>query len=194
MIALSSLTILAACQKVDMAPGIDIQKYESQLITDYSNASVSHKALSGVSADSHVSHHSGPSTGTQPNELMMFNKNDSLFSEHFYEFCIEMMKNQNQMSTNGMMGSTGMMESTGMMGNHEMMSGTKDLDEMLQLMENHHTDKSEMMNNDYYKVDSLMYANMAECKMMKNGTEGISAIFNQMQELRFEHRTLHNNF
>lgn len=91
-----------ACQKNDMMNepfNVDTESYETKLNNDYTNALQYHNSLKVADADS-----------TFYNK--MFNACDSLFSEHFYEFCIDMMQNSGMMSTtNGMMGNnSGMMD------------------------------------------------------------------------------------
>ncbi len=182
LIFISAVIALAACQKMNTTSGIDIEKYESQLNTDYSNASINHDALTAVSSDSHLAHHSATSLNSSPDQLLLFSRNDSLFSEHFFEFCIDMMKNEEHMTSGGMMGNSGMMGETG------------NMDEMMKFMESAHNSQTEMMNPDYFKTDSIMYLKMSECNMMDKGTEGISSIFYKMQALRINHRSMLTNY
>jgi D-arabinose 1-dehydrogenase-like Zn-dependent alcohol dehydrogenase len=139
-------------------------------------------------------HHTGPSSS--PYDLgylkLMFNQNDSLFSEHFYGFCIVMMKNSGMMSTGGgMMGNnSNMMGASGGMMNGSTMGNLADMNKMMDFMDSIHVSTEKMMVPDYMNTDSLMYNQMSMCKMMTSQTDGIKTIFGNMQTLRKNHRAL----
>lgn len=100
----------------------------------------------------------------------MFNRNDSLFSQHFCEFCIDMMQNNGMMSTsNGMMATnSGMMGGNGGMMNRDHMGDTVDMNKMMRYMDRLHISTGTEMNPDYMKTDSLMYNQMSNCNMNMN--------------------------
>jgi len=90
-IAIAIIIMIVACQKNEMMNntfGVDTKDYENKLSIDYSNALLNHNALSTTSA---------ASTIDNSYYKMMFNRNDSLFSQHFYEFCVDMMQNSGMM-------------------------------------------------------------------------------------------------
>ena len=173
--------MFVACNKDGMLNNdlsVDINKYETTLNSDYNNAVLNHNAV----------------TSNPAYYKMMFNTNDSLFSEHFYDFCIDMMKNSGMMSTTGgMMGnnSSMMSGSNGMM-NGNTMGSQADMIKMMDYIDSIHVSNATMMDHDYMKTDSLMYNQMSTCKMMTSQTEGITTIFGKMQTLRKTHQSLHN--
>lgn len=193
--------IFISCQKdnmMDKSLGIDIKKYENQLSIDYSNALLNHNSLNvtGVTPGEHVAHHSGTATASTYDTIYfkkMFNWNDSLFSAHFYEFCLDMMQNSGMVgSSNNMMGNiSSMMGGTGDMMNGGTMGGTIDMNEMMSYMDNLNNSDKTMMNPDYMKTDSLMFNQMNLCKMMISQTDTIKSIYGNMQALRKNHKTLH---
>lgn len=201
LIAITVIAVLASCNKGDMMDnslGVDIQKYGKQLKTDYSNASYYHNMLNATnsSTGTHESHHSGTKSTKTIDisyNMMMFNTNDSLFSEHFYDFCMDMMQNSGMMGTsNGMMGNnSGMMGGSGAMMNGTSMGSMVDMNEMMSYMDSLHNSTQTMMNPDYMRTDSLMHNQMTQCKMMVTQTDSIEDVFGKMQILRFNHRTLH---
>lgn len=202
LIAIFAMAIFAACKKNDMMNdtlGVDTKKYQKSLSIDYSNALVNHNALnsSTVSITDHNAHHGGSSTTTATIDTsyfkMMFTKNDSLFSEDFYKFCIDMMQNSGMMgTTSGMMGSNGgMMGGTGGMMNGTTMGSMTDMNAMMSYMDSIHKSTETMMNPDYMKTDSLMHSQMTQCKMMTTQTDSIEIIFGNMQMLRGNHKSMH---
>jgi predicted small secreted protein len=205
-IVIVSAIILAACQKSNMmnSLGVDTKKYEKELSQDYSNAEQFHNVLvtknisTNVSASDHVARHSGNVTAILFDSdyyKMMFNRNDSLFSEHFFEFCKDMMQNSGMMSsTNGMMGNNGgMMGSNGGMMNGNTMGSKADKTKMMNYMDSLHLSTQTMMNLNFIKTDSLMHNQMTMCKMMTTQTDSIEYTLNKMQLLRKNHKILHNN-
>ena len=199
-ITLAATLIFVACQKNDMMKdslGVDTQKYYNQLNIDYSNALYNHNALitSSVSSGDHSSHHGGINGNSNIDSLylkMMFNRNDSLFSEHFYDFCKDMMQNSGMMSTtNGMMGNNGgMMGGSGGMMNGTTMGSMADMTKMMSYMDSLHLSAQTMLNSDFMKADSLMHNQMTTCKMMTTQTDSISSTFGKMQLLRKNHKML----
>jgi hypothetical protein len=209
LVSLATTLLFVACKKDGMMNdtlGVDTKKYQKSLSIDYSNALVNHNALnsSTVSTSDHNAHHGGSGTTTATVDTsyfkMMFTKNDSLFSEDFYKFCIDMMQNSGMMSTsNGTMGSNsgmmggsgGMMGGTGGMMNGTTMGGMADMNAMMSYMDSIHKSTETMMNPDYMKTDSLMHSQMTQCKMMTTQTDSIEIIFGFMQMLRGNHKTMH---
>lgn len=184
MVLIISATILmiVACTKNGMMDGeldVDIKKYEATLNLDYTNALKNHNALSSDPAY----------------YKMMFNTNDSLFSEHFYDFCMDMMNNSGMMSTTGgMMGNNSNMmgESSGMM-NGSAMGSQADMIQMMNYMDSIQVLSETILDYDYMKTDSLIYNQMSMCKMMTSQTEGITRILGNMQILRKNHKKLQGN-
>jgi len=203
LLAIITIAVFTACNKGDMmdnSMGVDIQKYGKQLKADYSNASYYHNILnaSGNSTGGHETHHTGTGNTTTIDtiyNMMMFSTNDSLFSEHFYEFCMDMMQNSGMMGTsNGMMGNnSGMMGGSGGMMNGSTMGSMEDMNKMMNYMDSLHNSTQSMMNPDYMKTDSLMHKQMTMCKMMTSQTDSIENTFNMMQSLRLTHRMVHGD-
>jgi len=202
LVSLATTLLFVACKKDGMMNdtlGVDTKKYQKSLSIDYSNALVNHNALnsSTVSTTDHNAHHGGSSTTTTTIDTsyfkMMFNKNDSLFSEDFYKFCIDMMQNSDMMgTTSGMMGSnSGMMGGTGGMMNGTTMGSMADMNKMMSYMDSIHKSTETMMNPDYMRTDSLMHNQMTQCQMMTSQTDSIELIFGKMQMLRGSHRSMH---
>lgn len=181
-----------ACQKNDMMNepfNVDTESYETKLNNDYTNALQYHNSLKVADADS-----------TFYNK--MFNACDSLFSEHFYEFCIDMMQNSGMMSTtNGMMGNnSGMMDGNGRMmgGNGGMMNGTimgimEDMTNMMNFMDSLHHSAQTMPHADYMNTDSLIHNQMSRCNMMTSETDSIEIIYGNMHTVRKNHKKMHGN-
>jgi hypothetical protein len=173
-------TVFMACNKegmLDSDLNIDLDGYEATLNSDYSDALKNHNAI-----NSNPAHYK-----------MMFNTNDSLFSEHFYDFCIDMMKNSGMMSTTGgMMGNfSSMMGGSGGMMNGTVMGSNSDMVKMMEYMDSIHVSAYSIIPPDYFGTDSLMYNQMTLCKMMIPQTEGITSVFINMQLLRKKHHELH---
>ena len=183
-IAIAAIIVIVACQKNDMMNntfGIDTKNYENKLGIDYSNALLNHNALSTTIA---------ASTIDNSNYKMMFNRNDSLFSQHFYEFCKDMMQNSGMMNTsNGMMGNNrGMMGGNGSKMHGNPMGDAVDMNKMMRYMDSLHLSTGTLMNPDYMKTDSLMYNQMTNCNMMYPETDSIVNIYGNMQILRKKHK------
>ena len=199
LIAITAIAILAACNKNDMmnnSLNVDTHRYENLLSMDYSNASYFHNILgtANPTAGGHETHHAGNATTIDTSyNMMMFNSNDSLFSEHFYKFCMDMMQNSGMMgTTNGMMGNnSGMMGGTVGMMNGVTMGSMADMTKMMSYMDSIHSSTLTMMNPDYMRADSLMHNQMTQCKMMVAQTDNIADIFGNMQMLRVNHQTMH---
>jgi hypothetical protein len=188
-IAIAATIVTSACQKNDMlnnTSGVNTKNYENKLSIDYSNALLNHNALSTTSA---------ASTIDNSYYIMMFNRNDSLFSQHFYEFCMDMMQNSGVMSTsNGMMGNNrGMMGGNGSKMHGGPMGGIGDMNKMMRYMDSLHLSTGALMNPDYMKTDSLMYNQMNNCNMMSPETDSIVNVYGNMQMLRKNHKTFHGN-
>ena len=106
---------------------------------------------------------------------MNYHQNDTAFSMHYYQYCLDMMKMKG-MGTNGKMGSGGMMGgSGGMMCN---------MDSMMVVMKG-------MMNMNTFKMDSMMDLHMVNCPAMGSMSSNMNNMFNNMQAMRKEHMTLH---
>ena len=198
-----AIVLFAACQKdsmMDNALGVDVESYETQLKQDYTYALENHDALvnsKSLTIDEHAAHHGGTTNTVLSDSAyykMMFNSNDSLFSEHFYLFCKDMMQNSGMMSsTGGMMGSNSNMMGTGGMMNGSTMGGEMDMNKMMGYMDSLHVSMQNMMDPNYQMHDSLLYSQMTMCKMMSSGTDGIEQDYSNMQLLRKNHRMLHGN-
>jgi hypothetical protein len=172
------IVAVTSCNK-DKIAEVSIAKYEYLLKTDFTNARLNHDALSGSSGTSLSGYY-------DPSYLKsMFNKNDSLFSEHFYEFCIDMMDNSTMMGENGRMGGHGTMM------NGSMMSNIMNMGKMMNYIDSLHFSTHAMMHKDHMKTDSLIYSTMSQCMMLTPGTESISTIFKEMQDLRKHHNASH---
>ncbi len=203
LITITATFIFAACQKNDIMNntfGVDTKTYENKLSIDYSNALLNHNILSTTSvlAGTRNAHHLGTSYASTIDTSyykMMFNRCDSLFSQHFYEFCVDMMQNSGMMSTsNGMMGNN-----SHMMGGNEgkmnecSMRGTVDMNKMMRSMDSLHFSTETMMNPDYMKTDSLLYNQMTMCNMISPQAGTIVNIYGNMQILRKNHKKFHWN-
>lgn len=196
LIILASTILVVACKKGGMMNSniaVDVNKYGGTLSNDYSKALENHISLitEGVTTDVHEAHHNGTSSASpyDPGYLkLMFNRNDSLFSGHFYEFCLDMMQNSGMMGKNDNMmgGSTNMM-------NGNAMDGTLDMSKMMSYMDSLHKSDKTMMNPDYLKTDSLIFGQMDMCNMMVSQTDTIKSVYVKMQTLRKNHKTLHGN-
>ena len=195
--ALFSIVIIicagfASCQKDENMNNnfdVDINKYNAQLKSDYNSALYNHNLLTSGNIGNNASGY-----------RTLFHKNDSLFSGHFYDFCIDMIQNSGMMSgANGMMGTNyGMMSGNGGMMGGNMMNGSNmgsnvDRNRMISYMDSLHISNSTVLNSDFLKTDSLMFYQMNLCKMMIAQTDSVTAIFNRMQGLRKKHSQQHNN-
>lgn len=174
-----------ACQKNDMMNkpfDVDTESYETKLNSDYTNALQYHNSLNVADADTTF-------------YKKMFYTCDSLFSEHFYEFCIDMMQNSGMMSTtNGMMGNnSGMMGGNGGMMNGNTMGSMEDMNDMMYLMDSLHHSAQAMPHADYMSTDSLMYNQMKMCNMMTSETDSIEIIYGNMHTVRRNHKMMHGN-
>jgi hypothetical protein len=193
---LSFIIIISAgffsCQKNDMMNNIsdvDINRYNNQLKGDYNNALINHNLLTSANNENNASVY-----------RTLFHISDSLFSGHFYEFCIDMMQNSGMMSgSNGIMGTNyGMMSgNSGMMGGNMMngvgMGSNVDMNKMMSYMDSLHNSNRTAINPDYFETDSLMFSQMDLCKMMIAHTDSVTTIFNKMQLLRKNHFNIHDN-
>jgi hypothetical protein len=197
-----AIVLFAACQKdnmMDNTLGVDVKGYETQLKQDYTYALEYHNALGTTKSltDDHSAHHSSSGNSVLTDSAynsMMFNSNDSLFSEHFYKFCKDMMQNSGMMTgTGGMMGSNSNMMGSGGMMNGSTMGGEMDMNKMMGYMDSLHVSMQNMMDPNYQMHDSLLYSQMSMCKMMTSGTEGIEQNYTNMQLLRKSHQNLHRN-
>jgi hypothetical protein len=181
---------LVSCQKDENMNNnfdVDINNYSAQLKSDYNSALYNHNLLT-----------SGNIGNNAAGYRTLFHKNDSLFSGHFYDFCIDMIQNSGMMSgTNGMMGTNyGMMSGNGGMMGGNMMNGsnmgsTVDRNRMISYMDSLHNSNRTVLNSNYLKTDSLMFYQMSLCKMMIAQTDSVTAIFNRMQGLRKKHSQQH---
>ena len=183
---------LVSCQKDEMLNNnfdVDINKYNAQLKSDYNSALSNHNLLTKGNIGNNASGY-----------RTLFHKNDSLFSGHFYEFCIDMIQNSGMMSgSNGIMGTNySMMSGNGGMMGGNMMNGSNmgsnvDRNRMMSYMDSLHNSNRTVLNSDYFKTDSLMFYQMNVCKMMTIDTDSIVSIYGKMQSLRKHHTNLHGN-
>jgi len=177
--------ILASCTKKDMSDNfnVDIQKYENLLNWDYNQANFYHLAIK--SNGQKTLFLKSDSTSDSIFKISMYCQNDSLFSQHFYLFCLDMMQNSGMMNTSGgMMGSGGSMNG-GSMGNMQ------DMNTMMAYMDSLHSNTFHSLNPNYLMNDSLIYNQLIMCKMMTNQTSAIENVFNNMQVLRKKHQMMY---
>lgn len=180
----------AACKK-DESPmstsnfNVDTQKYSVALNQDLANANQYETALRG----------SGASDSAY--NAMMYDKNDSLFSTHFYQFCVNMMKNSGMMGNSSgkmMNGNNGnMMGGSSSMMNGNSMGGSMDLYKMTNYMDSIHINMLNILGADYQMHDSLLHNQMTLCKMMSSQTSRIEQSYSNMQLLRRNHKLFHRN-
>lgn len=202
-LALVSVKLFSACQKDGMMSntlGVDVKGYEILLKQAYTKAYEYHAAFglsNNATNDEHAAHHGG-TTNTVPVDSdynkMMFNMNDSLFSEHFYKFCIDMIQNFGMMGNQiQMMGNNSNMMGTGDMMNGSTMGSQMDMGKMMEYMDSLHSNTKNKLEPNYKRHDSLLFNQMKMCNMMINETIGIEQNFQDMQQLRKEHEMLHRN-
>lgn len=201
----ASLLVFTACQKneiLDSSQKVDVASYEAQLSQDYTQASLYHSAListttstdtsvttgttttTGSDGTDHASHHiirlnKASSIDISYNE-MMFAKNDSLFSEHYFKYCIDMLKNDIMV-----------VDSTGLMGKYTTSMSTgnmMDKNKMLAYMDSMHLSIKNSTNRDYMKNDSIMHDHMVICKTMSIQTDSVENIYTNMFILRKNHK------
>lgn len=217
---LSSILLFVSCNKnelvEDSTQKVNIASYVAELTQDYNQASLFHSAListtttdtsttttgttttTGNDGTDHASHHvKGISRVNSANDInynkMMFNKNDSLFSEHYFQYCKYMLQNEN---SNMVVDSTGLMvnQTTTMgLGNSMVGSGMGnmgDKSKMIQLMDSMHLSLKNTINPDYMRNDSILHEHIAMCKMMSTQTDSIESVYNKMKILRRNHRSL----
>lgn len=214
---LSATVVLVSCNKnelvADSAQQAEVLSYESQLTQDYTQASLYHSALSpstttttttgttttstGSDGTDHASHHvkglSKVNSAVIDYNKLMFIKNDSLFSEHYFQYCKYMLQNEN---SNMVVDSTGLMvnQTTTMgLGNSMVGSGMGnmgDKSKMIQLMDSMHLSLKNTINPDYMRNDSILHEHMVMCKMMSTQTDSIEGVYNKMTILRRNHKSL----
>lgn len=207
------MLVLTACQKNDIfdsAQKAEISSYEAQLTQDYTQASLYHSALmpststttttgtttttTGSDGTDHASHHviglSKVSSVDIDFNKLMFIKNDSLFSEHYFQYCKYMLQNEN---SNMVDDSTGLMvnQTTAMgFGNSMVGSGMGnmgDKSKMIQLMDSMHLSLKSTTNPDYMRNDSILHEHIVMCKMMSTQTDSIENVYAKMKILRRNH-------
>jgi hypothetical protein len=212
----SAALVVVSCDKnelaADSAQKAEVSSYEAQLTQDYTQASLYHSALmpstttttttgtttttTGSDGTDHASHHviglnKVSSANINFNELM-FNKNDSLFSEHYFQYCKYMLQNEN---SNMVVDSTGLMvnQTTAMgFGNSMVGSGMGnmgDKSKMIQLMDSMHLSLKNTTNPDYMRNDSILHEHIVMCKMMSTQTDSIENVYAKMKILRRNHRS-----
>ncbi|MDO9260497.1 MAG: hypothetical protein Q7U08_00960 [Flavobacteriaceae bacterium] len=176
--------LFAACQvndSMDDTLGVDVQKYENLLTQDFTNAS---QFNLGYKTQQSIQESNKTSVINPLYNHLMFRKHDSLFSRHFYEFSMDMMKNQGMMNgSSGMMGNTG-----GMMNSGYMMGSSDDMKYMIKYMDSLHFSTQKMLVPNFIKHDSLMFSQMKIRKMMISQTIGIQNVYEKMQQLRKNHK------
>jgi hypothetical protein len=214
----SAALVLVSCEKnelaADSAQQTEVLSYEAQLTQDYTQASLYHSALmpststttttgtttttsTGSDGTDHASHHvkglSKVNSAVIDYNKLMFIKNDSLFSEHYFQYCKYMLQNEN---SNMVVDSTGMMvNQTTTMGFGNSMVGSGmgnmgDKSKMIQLMDSMHLSLKNTINPDYMRNDSILHEHMVMCKMMSTQTDSIESVYNKMTILRRNHKSL----
>lgn len=211
------MLVFTACQKneiFDSAQKNEVKGYELQLTQDYTQASLYHSALmpststttttgtttttsTGSDGTDHASHHvkglSKVNSAVIDYNKLMFIKNDSLFSEHYFQYCKYMLQNEN---SNMVVDSIGMMvNQTTTMGFGNSMVGSGmgnmgDKSKMIQLMDSMHLSLKNTINPDYMRNDSILHEHMVMCKMMSTQTDSIEGVYNKMTILRRNHKSL----
>jgi hypothetical protein len=206
-----------ACQKNEIlgsAQEVEVQGYEAQLTQDYTQASLYHSALmpststttstgttttttTGSGGTDHASHHviglSKVNSADINYSKLMFAKNDSLFSEHYFQYCKYMLQNEN---SNMVVDSTGLMvNQTTTMGLGNSMVGNGmgnmgDKSKMIQLMDSMHLSLKNSIMPDYMRNDSILHEHIVICKMMSTRTDSIESVYNKMKILRRNHKSL----
>lgn len=176
--------ILYSCHK-DGA--VDVSLYENLLNADYNNALTNHEALvSNVSVSDHNAHHPGSSTTVLSGKsdfMNLYEESDSLFSEHFFALCKELVKTDGMMGASGM---GGMMGDGGMMGGDGMMEHPFDAGNMMSSIDSIHA-----LGTSHMEMDSLMFEQMVKCNMMTSDMGNIKTLYGNMQLLRKEHSLLY---
>lgn len=216
---LSSILLFVSCNKnelvEDSTQKVNIASYVAELTQDYNQASLFHSAListtttdtsttttgttttTGNDGTDHASHHvKGISRVNSANDInynkMMFNKNDSLFSEHYFQYCKYMLQNEN---SNMVVDSTGLMvnQTTAMGFGNSMvgdgMGNMGDKNKMIQLMDSMHLSLKNTTNPDYMRNDSILHEHIVMCKMMSIQTDSIESVYAKMKILRRNHRS-----
>ncbi len=179
------IVFVSSCTNNEMTDNlnVDVKKYDNLLATDYANAS---KYVSPARFQNTIGeNYKTSSTGFLENDKM-FHHHDSLFSQHFYEFAIDMMKNKGFI--NGM---SGMMNYNGGIMNGYTMGSNEDMNHMIEYMESTHADIKTHQHPNYSNHDSLMYVQMRNRHMMSYHTLGIENTYNKMQQLRKDHQNKH---
>ncbi len=211
----SAALVVVSCDKnelaADSAQKAEVSSYEAQLTQDYTQASLYHSALmpstttttttgtttttTGSDGTDHASHHviglSKVSSADVNYNKLMFIKNDSSFSEHYFQYCKYMLQNEN---SNMVVDSTGLMvnQTTAMgFGNSMVGSGMGnmgDKSKMIQLMDSMHLSLKNTTNPDYMRNDSILHEHIVMCKMMSTQTDSIESVYAKMKILRRSHR------
>ena len=213
---LSSVLLFVSCNKnelvQDSTQKVDIASYVADLNQDYNQASLFHSALMSTTATDtstttgtttttgndgtgHSSHHivglkKVNSVAISFNKLM-FAKYDSLFSVHYFKYCIDMLKNDIMMvdSMGMMVNKTSMTAGTIMNGGN--MGSMMDKNKMLSYMDSLHLSFKNTTNPNYLKIDSTMHDHMLMSKTMTNQTDSIDGIYSKMLFLRRNHKLNH---
>lgn len=216
---LSSILLFVSCNKnelvEDSTQKVNTASYVAELTQDYNQASLFHSAListtttdtsttttgttttTGNDGTDHASHHvKGISRVNSANDInynkMMFNKNDSLFSEHYFQYCKYMLQNEN---SNMVVDSTGLMvnQTTAMGFGNSMvgdgMGNMGDKNKMIQLMDSMHLSLKNTTNPDYMRNDSILHEHIVMCKMMSIQTDSIESVYAKMKILRRNHKS-----
>jgi len=209
----SAAFVLASCEKTELAADsakqAEVLKYETILTQDYTQASLYHSALlpstttdttttttTGSDGTNHGAHHviglSRVNSADINYNKVMFNKNDSLFSEHYFQYCKYMLQNEN---SNMVVDSTGLMvnQTTAMGFGNSMvgdgMGNMGDKNKMIQLMDSMHLSLKNTTNPDYMRNDSILHEHIVMCKMMSIQTDSIESVYAKMKILRRNHKS-----
>jgi len=172
------IIVITACQKSGLNdnPGIDTKSYETKLSADYRSALADQNSLATSQAPTDIQYYN-----------MMFERHDSLFSQHFFNFCSDFLKSSgtqyeyHDTSHHGGMGDGGMMNG-GMMDDHHDYHG------MVSYMDSLHLSSEHSGTDDFLLTDSLMYREMETHSMIPVDNDTITHIYHQMQDLRRIHR------
>lgn len=186
---ITTVTITWSCQKENLeypVKRIEMEKYETLLNKNYDEALESHIRLTdsgNLSIDDFDYY------------MLMYHISDSLFSLHFYNFCIDLFKDESDLSGNyGMMGNYhGMMTSNGYNQGGSNNPGNSDTEVVFDQMNEIYQMVCNEEDPDYEEADSLMYNQMPVAIPFSLSADRIRSIFDKMQDLRSIHKSIQRN-
>jgi len=170
-----AMILVSGCRKNNSTSGITsetLKTTEAFMNQDYSQAQQYEKVLK----DRHTTTGMTMTDTTCKRYDSMYHMQDTSFSMHLHQYCLEMMK-MSGMDSNGMMGGSG-----GMMGGSGGMMCN--MDSMMMAMNG-------MMNMNTFKMDSMMMVHMTNCPAMGSMPNTMQNLVNNMQAVRKEHMSLH---